>query len=233
MKAMIFAAGLGTRLRPLTNNLPKALFEIKGKPLLEITIDKLIQNGFDEIIVNVHHFAEQVIYFLTKKKFNAKIGISDESDKLLDTGGGLKKAKWFFDDGEPFLLHNVDIISDINLNEFYKIHLKNKSIATLAVQKRKSSRYLLFDEDNFLCGWENVKTGEKIISKNKYPLSRLAFSGIHVVDPKLFSYFPNKEIFSIIDVYLNAARKEKIKLFLHNDSFWQDIGKIEDLNQYI
>lgn len=231
MKAMIFAAGLGTRLRPLTNNLPKALVEIKGKTLLEITINRLIENGFNEIIVNVHHHADQVISFLHEHNFKAKIEISDEREKLLDTGGGLKKAKWFFDD-QPFLLHNVDIISDLDLREFYNIHLRNHSIATLAVRNRKSSRYFLLDNDYVLCGWENIKTGEQIISRDKEHLSQLAFSGIHIIDPKLFNYFPVEEKFSIVEVYLKTAKREKIKGYLHNYSFWQDVGKLQDLNSF-
>lgn len=229
MKAMIFAAGLGTRLRPLTNEKPKALVEIKGKTLLEITINHLTQNGFNKIIINVHHFADQIIDFIHMHKFRAKIEISDERNKLLDTGGGLKKASWFFEGGEPFLLHNVDILSDLDLKEFYQVHLKNNSLATLAVRNRKSSRYFLFDDEYNLCGWENVKTGEKIISKRRKTLNQLAFSGIHIIDPKLFNYFPGEGKFSIVDVYLKAAKKEKIKGFLHNYSFWQDVGRLEDL----
>lgn len=232
MKAMIFAAGLGTRLRPLTNDKPKALIEIRGKTLLEITVNKLIQNGFDKIVINVHHFAEQIISYLADKKFKAKIEISDESKRLLDTGGGLKKARNFFEDGQPFLVHNVDIITDLNLRDLYQAHQKNNSIATVAVRNRKSSRYLLFDQQKILCGWENVKTGERIISRSKENLEQFAFSGIHVIDPKLFKYFPEIEKFSIIDVYLSAARKEKIKAFLHNYSFWQDVGKVEDLARF-
>lgn len=231
MKAMIFAAGLGTRLRPLTNDKPKALIETRGKTLLEITINKLIQNGFDKIIINVHHFAEQIINYLDERKFKAKIEISDERNKLLDTGGGLKKTRRFFEEDEPFLVHNVDIISDINLKELYLVHLKNKSIATLAVRNRKSSRYFLFNEEKILCGWENVKTGDRIISRERNTLNQFAFSGIHVIDPKLFFYFPESDKFSIIDVYLKASKKEKIKGFLHNYSFWQDVGRIEDLEK--
>jgi len=230
MKAMIFAAGLGTRLRPLTNDKPKALVEIKGKTLLEITITHLIKNGYEEIIINIHHFAEQVIDFLKQNNFKARIEISDESEKLLDTGGGLKKAKWFFDDSNPFLVHNVDIINDIGLRKIYQTHLTNSSIATLAVRKRKSSRYLLFDEDEILCGWENINTGERIISQDRDSLTQLAFSGIHIIDPALFKYFPEDDKFSIIDVYLEAAKNERIKAFPHNNSFWQDVGRIEDLN---
>lgn len=229
MKAMIFAAGLGTRLRPLTNYKPKALVEVNGKTLLELSIKKLTEQGFDQIIINVHHFADQVIEFLSKHKFNARVEISDERNMLLETGGGLKKAKWFFD-GTPFLVYNVDIVSDIDLYELYQTHLKNRSIATLAVRDRISSRYFLFDDDNILCGWENIKTSEKKIVRENSNLTQFAFSGIHVIDPKLFEYFPDDDRFSIIDVYLHAAKKEKIKGFIHNSTFWKDVGSITDLN---
>jgi NDP-sugar pyrophosphorylase family protein len=231
MKAMIFAAGFGTRLKPITDSKPKALVKIKGKPLLEITISKLIEYGFDEIIVNVHHLAEQIISFLKSCEFNARIEISDERDKLLDTGGGLKKVKWFFDDGKPFLVHNVDIISDLNLGQMYKAHLQNKSLATLAVRNRESSRYFLFDEGKMLCGWENIKTNERIIVREQSNLTQFAFSGVQVIDPKIFEYFPEEERFSIVDVYLNAAKQEKILGYSDNSSNWTDVGRIEDLKK--
>ncbi|MGB1243748.1 MAG: sugar phosphate nucleotidyltransferase, partial [Chitinophagales bacterium] len=162
MKAMIFAAGLGTRLRPLTNDKPKALVEVNGKPLLEIVILQLKRYGFRDIVVNVHYFAKQIIRFLeAKNNFGIHIQISDESDLLLETGGGLQKAKHFLcSDDEPFLVHNVDILSDINLKALYQSHLEGSPLATLVVRNRKTSRYLLFDETNRLCGWKNVKTGE-------------------------------------------------------------------------
>lgn len=229
MKAMIFAAGLGTRLRPITDKTPKPLVQIKGKTLLEITIQKLIENDFDEIIINVHHFADQIISFLNEKKFNARIEISDESKQLLDTGGGLKKASWFFDDGNPFLVYNVDIVSNLDLKKIYHTHQQNEVIATLAVSKRKTSRYFIFDEDGILSGWQNVKTNEQKITRNITSINKLAFSGIQVIDPELFKFFPEAEVFSIVDLYLTTSKLEKIKSYQHEDSHWYDVGNMEEL----
>lgn len=230
MKAMIFAAGLGTRLRPITESTPKPLVEIKGKTLLEISINKLVESGFDEIIINVHHFTDQIVDFLNDKKFNAKIEVSDESDKLLDTGGGLKKASWFFDDGKPFLVHNVDIVSDLDLKTLYQSHMQNNSIATLAVSKRKTSRYFIFDEEGILSGWQNVKTNEQKMTRHITTVNKFAFSGIQVIDPNLFKYFPDAEIFSIVDLYLTISQKEIIKAYQHENTGWYDVGNIEELN---
>lgn len=232
MKAMIFAAGLGTRLRPLTNSKPKALVELNGKPLLQHNIEYLISFGVKDIIVNVHHFHEMIIDFLkVNNNFGVNIQISDESKKLLDTGGGLKKAAWFFDNGKPFILYNTDIISDTNINNVYNIHLQSKAIATLFVRERESSRYLLFDNSNKLCGWENVKTDEKIISRKSSELHRLAFSGIHIINPKIFGYFPDDDKFSIIDFYLHVSEKENVVGFDRSDDTWFDVGSEKKLNE--
>ena len=229
MRAMILAAGLGTRLQPLTENLPKALVKIRGKTLLEIAINNLVRNGFDEIIINVHHFAEQVINFIKQNDFGADITISNESDKLLDTGGGLKKASQFFKDGKPFLLYNVDIISDLNLQSVYQANIKSNFIAALTVRKRESSRYLLFNSENILCGWKNTTTGELISNRNIELLEEFAFSGIHIIDPKIFTLMPDDEVFSMIDLYLDIMRDNKIIAHIDNDSFWLDVGKTESL----
>ncbi len=230
MKAMIFAAGLGTRLKPLTLEKPKALVELNGKPLLDYQIEKLKKYGFDEIIVNVHHFAEEVKKHLSKNNFGIKIEISDESQKLLDTGGGLKKAAWFFRDTKSFLLHNVDIISDLDLTEVIKHHEKRNSLATLVVRKRTTSRYLLFDSEKTLAGWENTKTGERIIKKDR-ALQRFAFSGISVFNSRILELFPDKEVFSIIELLLSLADKEKITAYEDNSSYWFDVGSIEKLKE--
>ena len=233
MRAMILAAGLGTRLKPLTNSTPKALIKIKDFTLLELQIRKLKSEGFDEIIINVHHFGDVVKDYLKQNNFfNCSIEISDESEKLLDTGGGLKKASHFFRDGEPFLVYNVDILSNISLRKLIDYHLASKSIATLAIQNRDSSRKFLFDKNNTLCGWMNEKSGEKIIARDEqsefFPYS---FSGVQIVDPKIFKYFPDKNIFSLVELYLSAARKEKISGYVHNEDLWIDIGKLENLDK--
>ena len=229
MRAMILAAGLGTRLQPLTNNIPKALIKIRGRTLLDIAIDNLLNNGFDKIIINVHHFAEKVIQFISRNNYNADITISDESEKLLDTGGGLKNAAWFFDDKKPFLLYNVDIISNLNLKNLYQNHLNSKAIATLAVRERISDRYLLLNSDNILCGWKNIKTKEVISYCSINNLNQYAFSGIHIIDPKIFTLMPDDDIFSMIDVYLNIMKDRIISGYIDHDSFWVDVGRIESL----
>ena len=233
MKAFIPAAGLGTRLKPLTDKTPKALIEINGVTLLELVIKRLISFGFVEIIINVHHLADQVIDFIkTKNNFGIDIEISDEREQLLDTGGGLKKVSDFFNDKKTFLVHNVDILSDINLTDLYNYHLTSSSIATLAVQNRKSSRYFLFDEEKNLCGWKNEKTLETKITRRQIgALTQLAFSGIQVIDPKIFPFMPKNNIFSLVDLYLSIASKEQISYFDHSGSLFLDLGKKENLTQ--
>ncbi len=230
---MIFAAGLGTRLQPITNDRPKALAEIHDIPLLEIVIRRLINYGFHDIIVNVHHFADKVIDFLeSKKNFNINLAISDERDELLDTGGGLKKAAWFFDDNEPFLVHNVDTLTDINLTDYVDYHKKNNSLSTILVRHRPGSRFFLFDESERLCGWENVVTHEKIITRNKYRhLEQIAFSCLHVIEPKIFNLIHEEGCFSIIDVYLRLANDQKIMGYVDDHSYWLDVGTPEKLKR--
>ncbi|MFA4851294.1 MAG: nucleotidyltransferase family protein [Bacteroidales bacterium] len=231
MKAMIFAAGLGTRLKPITDNKPKALVEVNGKPLLEHVISRLQKYGYSDIIINIHHFAEQIKDFLKhKNNFGIHIEISDESDELLDTGGGLKKALWFFNDGMPFLVHNVDVLSDVDLESFYQSHIQSNSIATLAVRQRKTSRYFLFDDMLSLCGWKNTNTGEIKISKgNSDALIPLAFSGIQVLSPEIFELINETGKFSMIDVYLRLATYNRITGFRHNTGYWYDLGKPDSI----
>jgi len=236
MKAMILAAGLGTRLRPLTNARPKALVEINGRTLLEITIDRLKEFGVNEIIVNAHHHAEQIVTFLkSKKHFDIRIEISREDDLLLDTGGGLKKAAWFFLEGnsiEPFLLHNVDVLSSIDLHKMLDVHQKNSALATLAVQERLSSRQLLFDDHGFLAGRQKGAPGSDEIICPSTNLHPLAFSGIHVISPRLLNLIIESGVFSIIDTYLRlAASSEKISAFRSDQFYWRDLGRPEDLVQ--
>ena len=238
MKAMILAAGFGTRLKPLTNDIPKALVEINKTPLLELIIHKLKHYGFENIIINVHHFADKIIDFLkSNDNFGINIAISDERNLLLDTGGGIKKASWFFDNDQPFLIHNVDIISEINLKELYEYNLETQASITLAVNKRESDRYLLFDEESYLCAWENVITKEKKIvnreneDSRQQKTERFGYCGIKVMHSKVFKYFPDENIFSIIDFYLKVASKEKVNCFFKENLFWQDVGTLGQLKE--
>ena len=230
---MILAAGLGTRLRPLTNDCPKALVEVNGKTLLEIAINRLSKAGFHEIVVNVHHFADQIIDFIeSKDRFGIQITISDERDELLETGGGIKKAAPFLNGDKAFLVCNVDVISDINLSAMYHSHLKSGALATLAVRQRKTSRYLMFNHHNNLSGWKNIKTEEtKIVRNSQKKLKELAFSGIHIIQPRIFQYIKQEGRFSIIDAYLDLAKKHKIKAYTHNDGYWLDVGKHDQLER--
>ncbi|MBB3185861.1 nucleotidyltransferase family protein [Microbacter margulisiae] len=236
MKALVVAAGLGTRLRPLTDSIPKALVPINGVPLLEHVCNKLISAGFDEIIINVHHFADQIIEFVqTKKQFGIHIEISDERDQLLDTGGAIKKATWFFDDNQPFLVHNVDIISTVNLNEMYQYHQTRHADATLLTSDRPTNRYLLFDRAMQLKGWTNIHTQEVKSSFDQIDisaLSRLAFGGIQIISPnllKLMASWPDR--FSVIDFYLSAAQYHSIISYQPMGISWFDVGKIESLQK--
>lgn len=227
---MILAAGLGTRLRPLTDTLPKALIPVGDYTLLQFALLKLKHAGFDEIIINVHHKSELIKQYLTKNNnFGCKIEFSDESEKLLDTGGALKKAAWFFDDNQSFIVYNCDIISSINLLEMYNYHLKAHALATLAVRQRPTQRYLLFDPQLKLCGWKNIKTGETIIHFSADTHTALAFSGIHIISPELLKNFPLENKFSIIQTYLSLAERHTIMGFPDNADYWIDAGKPDAL----
>lgn len=229
---MLLAAGLGTRLQPLTNDRPKALVELKGKTLLEIAIDNLISFGFDEIVINVHHFSEMMIANINSMKHkNAKLFISDESDLLLDTGGGIKHAAKYFSGSESFLVHNVDILSSIDLRAMFEVHTKNNAIATLAVSNRESSRYLYFDENEKLCAWKNVKTGEEKFVHQCDARKQMAFSGVHVISPEIYKYLPDGKKFSIIDVYLKLAKSHSIVSYEHSPNNFIDVGKPESLKR--
>ena len=228
ISAMVFAAGLGTRLYPLTADRPKALVEYEGKPLLEHVLQKIIDSGIQHIVVNVHHFPDLIVNYLKKHSHEANIEISDERDYLRDTGGGLKYAARYFDSSEHILLHNVDILSDIDLNMLINQHIQNNSLATLAVRQRETSRYFLFDEKMNLCGWQNNKSGEEIHARACTSCTPLAFSGIHVVRQDLISLIPDAEKQSITPIYLELAKTHNIKGFLHNEGSWRDMGKIED-----
>lgn len=230
ISAMIFAAGLGTRLYPLTADKPKALVEYHGEPLLEHVLRKIITAGIQHIVVNVHHFPDLIIQYLKEHPHDAEIQISDERDYLRDTGGGLKFAEPLLADSENILLHNVDILSDIELGQLIAYHENHGALATLAVRRRKTSRYFLFDEEMRLCGWRNSKTGEEIISLQTATYQELAFSGIHVVHRELIKQIPSAEKQSITPIYIDLAKTNLLKGFLHNEGQWKDMGKFEDFN---
>jgi len=235
MKAMVLAAGLGTRLRPLTNDRPKALVEVGGRTLLEITLARLRDFGIQDVIINLHHYADMVIDRVKAAgSFGMHIEFSRE-DILLDTGGGLKKAAWFLggaSSDEPFILHNVDVISSIDLQRMVEVHKENQALATLAVQERKSSRYLLFDEQAQLCGRRLVKEEKPEMVRQPGQITELAFSGIHVISPRIFSLLTEEGVFSIIPAYLRlAAQGEKIMAFRADEYYWRDLGKPENIRQ--
>jgi NDP-sugar pyrophosphorylase family protein len=228
MKAMILAAGLGTRLRPLSNDRPKALVEVAGRALLEIALARLHSFGVREVIVNVHHFADQVIeYLAANRNFGMRIEVSRE-DELLDTGGGLKKASWFFleddaDRDKPFLVHNVDVLSNIDLARMVQSHTEHNALATLAVQHRTTSRPLLFDEEGLLRG---RGTGEPTLYEPR------AFCGIHVLSPRIFAMMREEGAFSIIDAYVRLAEQgEKVVGFPADEFYWRDLGRPESIHQ--
>ena len=227
-RAMILAAGLGTRLKPFTDHKPKALVEWKGKPLLEHTILKLKSAGFTSIIINVHHHAEMIMDFVKQMdQFGIGIDFSHEKDELLDTGGGIANASWFFGD-DPFLVYNVDIISNIDLRALYQAHINSGAIATMAVKERVTTRSLLMNSDRFLKGWRDNRTGETIlVDQRNEELYPIAFSAIHVMDPKLFSLFPEEKKFPLMPFYLQLARTHPVFLYRHDGDSWADMGKME------
>ena len=234
MKAMVLAAGLGTRLRPLTDDRPKALVEIAGCTLLEITLTRLRAFGIREVIINTHHFADMIAEYLkTNHDFGLRIEISRE-EILLDTGGGLKKAAWFLENSsdEPFILHNVDVISSIDLGRMVRWHTEHQALATLAVQERETSRHLLFDDQLQLCG---RRTGARteLVCPSPRPQAR-GFCGIHVISPRIFSMMTEAGVFSIIPCYMRlAAQGEKILGFPADEYYWRDLGRPEHIAQVI
>ena len=237
MKAMVLAAGLGTRLRPLTADCPKALVKIAGRTLLEITLSRLRTFGVNQVIVNVHHFADMLVdYLKANSNFEMRIEVSRE-DVLLDTGGGLKKAAWFFledasSGSEPFILHNVDVLSTIDLARIVQQHEDSSALVTVAVQKRESSRQLLFDDNDQLCGRRVGGDRELEIVRVAPHLEPLAFSGIHVISSRLLKLMKEDGAFSIIDTYLRlAAKGEKIRAFRADEYYWRDLGKPDSVRQ--
>jgi NDP-sugar pyrophosphorylase family protein len=236
MKAMILAAGLGTRLRPLTNDRPKALVEVAGHTLLEITLRRLASFGIHEVIINLHHFADMVVDYLNKNNnFGMGIEISREDDVLLDTGGGLKQAEWFFlhahQPSEPFLLHNVDVISTIDFARMLTFHRDNDALATLAVQQRNTSRHLLFDDRGRLCGRQTGANAPEMVRPSQQP-EALVFSGVHIISPQLLNLMTEQGVFSIVTTYLRlAAEGHRIFAFRADEYYWRDLGKPENITQ--
>ena len=227
--AFVFAAGLGTRLYPLTASRPKALVRYQDKPLLEHVITKIVDAGIRDIIVNVHHFPDQIIEFLSEHDFNARVRVSDERAYLRDTAGGLKFAEPFLGESERLLLYNVDIVSSIDLNNMMAFHLAHQADVTLAVKKRETARYFVFDEPTMrLCGWKNVRTGETICPMaSEHPVD-CAFSGIHIVNRKVVEQIPTVEKLSMTPFYLQNLSSFNIYGFLHQKDEWMDIGKYNE-----
>ena len=235
MKAMIFAAGLGTRLKPLTDHCPKALVPVAGQPMLELLIGKLKEAGFDELVINVHHFADQIRDFLqAHENFEIPIDISDETDCLLDTGGGLAKAAPLLKGEKGYLIHNVDILSNMDLKELCNDHASHaEALATLLVSPRKTQRYLLFDDQHRLQGWVNKATGDTKPAGFVYEPGRYreyAYSGIQVVSPALLQQLPQGK-YSIVDYYLSICPQQSIRCFVKENLKLMDIGKPETLLQ--
>jgi N-acetyl-alpha-D-muramate 1-phosphate uridylyltransferase len=227
MKAMILAAGLGTRFKPWTDAHPKALANINGKSLLQRNIEYLQAAGIFDVIVNVHHFADQIVDAVRfNNGWGSRVKISDERDVVLETGGGMMKASGYLT-GDAFVLMNVDILTTLDLNSMIRAHRKLMPLATLATTDRKTSRYFLFDHLDNLCGWVNMKTGEEKIVRATADRTPRAFSGIHVIDPRIFSLIKFEGKFSMVDVYLSLATNEIIKSFDHSNSIFIDVGKPE------
>lgn len=224
---MILAAGFGTRLKPFTESHPKALFPVNGKPLLQRNVEYLQQYGITDVVVNVHHFAEQIVNAVeTANGWGSRITISDETDAILETGGGLKKAAPFMNNSGAFVLMNADILTHLNLGTMLKQHQQQKPLATLAVAKRNSSRHFLFNDELLLCGWENTATGEKKQPRSdSAELQPFAFSGIHIIEPAIFPLLHQEGKFSMVDVYLHLCGTHEIRGFDHTGERVLDVGK--------
>jgi len=230
MKAMIFSAGLGTRFKPWTDNHPKALAIVNGKSLLQRNIEYLQQYGITDVVVNVHHFADQIIEAIIKNKgWGSRITFSDERDELLETGGGLVKAQEFFAPDQPFITINVDILTDLNLDKLIHFHRQHKPLISFAVTDRKTSRYFLFDMKNRLCGWKNINTGDEILSISKPNLTPKAYSCVVIFEPRVFSLIRQKGKFSLVETYLDLAAEHLILGYDHSSDKLVDVGKPESI----
>lgn len=232
MNAMIFAAGLGTRLKPLTNNLPKALAPLNGEPLLWHAIKSMEQLAIDRVVVNIHHFSHLIKDYIASHQWDTEVIVSDESDLLLETGGGLLKAKDLFIPNQSILIQNVDVLTSTDIGSFIKKHEIDKSHATLMVKDRITSRYLVFDEQMNLCGWKNKNNNEEIAVRKVNNTSDFAFSGLHLIEPELLNEMGEVRPFSIIQAYLELAKHYKIKGYkVANNEAWFDVGTIEKLKE--
>ena len=225
---MILAAGLGTRLSPLTDHKPKALVEWKGIPLLDQVILKLKNSGFNEIIINIHHYAEMIMDHVERRgHFGIRIAFSHEKEELLDTGGGIARASWFFGD-QPFLVYNVDVLSGIDLKALFEAHRRSGAIATMAVKDRVTTRSLLMNSEGLLKGWRDNRSGETIlVDESSERLTPIAFSAIHVMEPEVLQLFPAEKRFPIMPFYLELARSRPVFLHRHDADDWTDMGKLE------
>lgn len=231
MKGMILAAGLGSRLKPWTDEHPKALAVVNGKSLLQRNVEYLQSHGITEVIVNVHHFADQIISAIADSQgWGSVITISDETDEVLETGGGLNKAAWYLN-SDPFVLLNADILTDLDLGKMIAAQQALKPLATLATRKRDTSRYFLFNSSGTLCGWQNVKTGEEKMSRACSDCHPQAFSGMHVISPDIFPLISMEGKFSMVDLYLALAGEQEIKSFHDNSARFIDVGKPESLGE--
>lgn len=232
MKAMLLAAGLGTRLKPFTDKHPKALAVVNGKTLLQRNIEYLKQAGIGDVIVNVHHFADQIQDFLlAHDHFGINIQVSDERDEVLETGGGIQKASWFFDDGEAFLVMNVDILTQMDLHAMMDLHRAQKPLVTLAVSARNSSRCFLFNQHNELCGWRNHLSGEEKMSRVAEVYTEKAFSGIQILQPEIFAMMQRRGKFSIVDVYLDLAGAHRLIAYDHSGVVLIDAGRMSSISE--
>lgn len=230
MRAMILAAGQGTRLRPLTDHIPKPLVIFNGVPLLEIIIMRLLNAGIEKIVVNIHHMADQVIEFLRSKEYyQDKILVSDERDRLMDTGGGILKASELLNNGEQFLVHNVDVYTNLDITKLIRAHQTDNALITIAVKKRITSRSLLFDDQNRLTGWQHNQTEEKkIIRDYSGDLADYGNSCVYIINPEFFSLVQTREPISLTDIYLDLAKKNLIKGYIHNQDYWYNLGLYDD-----
>ena len=227
MRALILAAGMGSRLKPLTDSTPKALVPFKGMPMVERVIRNLVDAGVQHIMVNVHHYADQVVDFLENLAIEGiNLHISDETGELMDTGGAILQARDFLSADEDFIVHNVDVYTNLNIAELISYHRKGDALATLAVKRRTTSRSLLFDPEGTLCGWKHNETGEeRMVRTPSGFLEDLGNSCVQMINAGFLDFFPKTEPRSLTEMYLELAKQHKIGAFIHNQDYWYDLGR--------